>query len=148
MFMLLDLASAIFLWNQSLQGGCPFKVSWPYMGLVTQGLLVGIYFAVSRYYDGSRSIWWIAGITAGIVTFIGLLNRLDIDVLGTFRGMENGEWNGPGYLSPSVTTTGMCGIYQCDGRYLSGSCLYGKTTGQSVGDAWKLSFFGIGYYLQ
>lgn len=69
------------------------------MGLVTQGLLVGIYFAVSRYYDGSRSIWWIAGITAGIVTFIGLLNRLDIDVLGTFRGMENGEWNRTQLLS-------------------------------------------------
>ena len=69
------------------------------MGLVTQGLLVGIYFAVSRYYDGSRSIWWIAGITAGIVTLIGLLNRLDIDVLGTFRGMENGEWNRTQLLS-------------------------------------------------
>ena len=70
-----------------------------YMGLLTQALLVGIYFAVSRYYDGSKSIWWIAGITAGIVTLIGLLNRLDIDALGAFRGMENGEWNRTQLLS-------------------------------------------------
>lgn len=70
-----------------------------YMGLLTQALLVGIYFAVSRYYDGSKSIWWIAGIAAGIVTLIGLLNRLDIDVLGTFQGMENGEWNRTQLLS-------------------------------------------------
>ena len=70
-----------------------------YMGLLTQVLLVGIYFAVSRYYDGSKSIWWIAGIAAGIVTLIGLLNRLDIDVLGTFQGMENGEWNRTQLLS-------------------------------------------------
>ena len=99
-FMLLYLVSAIFSYGispcrEDVLLGYP---GW-YMGLVTQGLLVGIYFAVSRYYDGSRSIWWIAGITAGIVTLIGLLNRLDIDVLGTFRGMENGEWNRTQLLS-------------------------------------------------
>ena len=99
-FMLLYLASAILSYGispcrETVLLGYP---GW-YMGLVTQVLLVGIYFTVSRYYDGSRSIWWIAGITAGIVTFIGLLNRLDIDVLGTFRGMENGEWNRTQLLS-------------------------------------------------
>lgn len=99
-FMLLYLVSAIFSYGispcrEDVLLGYP---GW-YMGLVTQGLLVGIYFTVSRYYDGSRSIWWIAGITAGIVTLIGLLNRLDIDVLGTFRGMENGEWNRTQLLS-------------------------------------------------
>lgn len=99
-FMLLYLVSAIFSYGispcrEDVLLGYP---GW-YMGLVTQGLLVGIYFAVSRYYDGSRSIWWIAGITAGIVALIGLLNRLDIDVLGTFCGMENGEWNRTQLLS-------------------------------------------------
>ena len=110
-FMLLYLVSAIFSYGSVLQGGCPFRVSGWYMGLVTQGLLVGIYFAVSRHYDGSRSIWWIAGITAGIVTLIGLLNRLDIDVLGTFHGMENGELEpDPDCCPPSVTITGMQAI--------------------------------------
>lgn len=109
--MLLYLVSAIFSYGispcrEDVLLGYP---GW-YMGLVTQGLLVGIYFAVSRYYDGSRSIWWIAGITAGIVTLIGLLNRLDIDVLGTFRGMETENGTGPSCCPPSVTTTGMQAI--------------------------------------
>lgn len=99
-FMLLYLASAILSYGispcrEDTLLGYP---GW-YMGLLTQALLVGIYFAVARYYDGSRSIWWIAGITAGIVTLIGLLNRLDIDVLGTFQGMENGDWNRTQLLS-------------------------------------------------
>lgn len=110
-FMLLYLVSAIFSYGispcrEDVLLGYP---GW-YMGLVTQGLLVGIYFAVSRYYDGSRSIWWIAGITAGIVALIGLLNRLDIDVLGTFRGMETENGTGPSCCPPSVTTTGMQAI--------------------------------------
>lgn len=99
-FMLLYLFSAVL---SSVLSPCREVVflgypGW-YMGLLTQTLLVGIYFAVSRYYDGSKSIWWIAGITAGIVTLIGLLNRLDIDVLGTFQEMENGAWNRTQLLS-------------------------------------------------
>ena len=99
-FLLLYLISAIVAYGVSPCREDAF-LGYPgwYMGLLTQALLVGIYFAVSRYYDGSRSIWWIAGIAAGIVTLIGLLNRLDIDVLGTFRGMENGEWNRTQLLS-------------------------------------------------
>ncbi len=100
LFMLLYLISATL---SSVLSPCRevFFLGYPgwYMGLLTQALLVGIYFAVSRYYDGSKSIWWIAGIAAGIVTLIGLLNRLDIDVLGTFQGMENGEWNRTQLLS-------------------------------------------------
>lgn len=99
-FMLLYLFSAVVSsvlspYREVVFLGYP---GW-YMGLLTQALLVGIYFAVSRYYDGSKSIWWVAGITAGIVTLIGLLNRLDIDVLGAFQGMENGAWNRTQLLS-------------------------------------------------
>ena len=99
-FLLLYLLSSIVAYAISPCREMAF-LGYPgwYMGLLTQTLLVGIYFAVSRYYDGSKSIWWIAGITAGIVTLIGLLNRLDIDVLGTFQGMENGEWNRTQLLS-------------------------------------------------
>lgn len=100
LFMLLYLASAAISYGISPCKADTF-LGYPgwYMGLLTQALLVGIYFAVSRYYDGSRSIWWIAGIAAGVVNLIGLLNRLDIDVLGTFRGMENGDWNRTQLLS-------------------------------------------------
>ena len=53
-----------------------------YMGLLTQTLLVGIYFMVSRYYDGSRSIWWIAGITAGISMATAYYGKKYVRVLG------------------------------------------------------------------
>ena len=143
-FMLLYLVSAIFSYGispcrEDVLLGYP---GW-YMGLVTQGLLVGIYFAVSRYYDGSRSIWWIAGITAGIVTLIGLLNRLDIDVLGTFRGMENGEWNRTQLLSTIGNNNWYAGYIS-----VTAGSFYGKTTGQSTGTARELFVFCIGYYFQ
>ncbi|MEI3592219.1 MAG: hypothetical protein V8Q05_05035 [Lachnospiraceae bacterium] len=118
------------------------------MGLVTQGLLVGIYFAVSRYYDGSRSIWWIAGITAGIVTLIGLLNRLDIDVLGTFRGMENGEWNRTQLLSTIGNNNWYAGYISVTAGISLAAAFMGKRQVRALGTAWELFVFCIGYYFQ
>lgn len=112
-----------------------------YMGLVTQGLLVGIYFAVSRYYDGSRSIWWIAGITAGIVTFIGLLNRLDIDVLGTFRGMENGEWNRTQLLSTIGNNNWYAGYISVTAGISLAAAYMGKRQGRVLGMLGSFLFF-------
>ena len=133
-FMLLYLVSAIFSYGispcrEDVLLGYP---GW-YMGLVTQGLLVGIYFAVSRYYDGSRSIWWIAGITAGIVTFIGLLNRLDIDVLGTFRGMENGEWNRTQLLSTIGNNNWYAGYISVTAGISLAAAYMGKRQGRVLG---------------
>ena len=133
-FMLLYLVSAIFSYGispcrEDVLLGYP---GW-YMGLVTQGLLVGIYFALSRYYDGSRSIWWIAGITAGIVTFIGLLNRLDIDVLGTFRGMENGEWNRTQLLSTIGNNNWYAGYISVTAGISLAAAYMGKRQGRVLG---------------
>ena len=112
-----------------------------YMGLVTQVLLVGIYFAVSRYYDGSRSIWWIAGITAGIVTFIGLLNRLDIDVLGTFRGMENGEWNRTQLLSTIGNNNWYAGYLSVTAGISLAAAFMGKRQVRALGMLGSFLFF-------
>ena len=133
-FMLLYLVSAIFSYGispcrEDVLLGYP---GW-YMGLVTQGLLVGIYFAVSRYYDGSRSIWWIAGITAGIVALIGLLNRLDIDVLGTFRGMENGEWNRTQLLSTIGNNNWYAGYISVTAGISLAAAYMGKRQGRVLG---------------
>lgn len=70
-----------------------FGYSGWYMGLFSQILFVGIYFVCSRYYDGSKHIWTVAGAVAGIVTLIGFLNRLGIDVLGVFKDMEQTDAN-------------------------------------------------------
>ena len=97
-----------------------------YMGLLTQTLLVGIYFMVSRCYDGSRSIWWIAGITAGTVTLIGWLNRLDIDVLGAFQGMENGTWNRTQLLSTIGNNNWYAGYISVTAGISMTAAYYGK----------------------
>ena len=133
-FMLLYLVSAILSYGispcrETVLLGYP---GW-YMGLVTQVLLVGIYFTVSRYYDGSKSIWWIAGITAGIVTFIGLLNRLDIDVLGTFRGMENGEWNRTQLLSTIGNNNWYAGYISVTAGISLAAAYMGKRQGRVLG---------------
>ena len=147
-FMLLYLVSAIFSYGispcrEDVLLGYP---GW-YMGLVTQGLLVGIYFAVSRYYDGSRSIWWIAGITAGIVTLIGLLNRLDIDVLGTFRGMENGEWNRTQLLSTIGNNNWYAGYISVTAGISLAAAFMGKQQVRALGLLGSF-LFCIGYYFQ
>ena len=126
-FMLLYLISAIFSYliapcKEDTFLGYP---GW-YMGLLTQALLVGIYFMVSRYYDGSRSIWWIAGITAGIVTLIGWLNRLDIDVLGVFQGMENGAWNRTQLLSTIGNNNWYAGYISVTAGISMTAAYYGK----------------------
>lgn len=112
-----------------------------YMGLVTQVLLVGIYFAVSRYYDGSKSIWWIAGITAGIVTLIGLLNRLDIDVLGAFRGMENGEWNRTQLLSTIGNNNWYAGYISVTAGISLAAAFMGKRQVRALGMFGSFLFF-------
>ena len=141
-FMLLYLVSAIFSYGispcrEDVLLGYP---GW-YMGLVTQGLLVGIYFTVSRYYDGSKSIWWIAGITAGIVTLIGLLNRLDIDVLGTFRGMENGEWNRTQLLSTIGNNNWYAGYLSVTAGISLAAAYMGKRQGRVLGMLGSFLFF-------
>ena len=160
-FMLLYLVSAIFSYGispcrEDVLLGYP---GW-YMGLVTQGLLVGIYFAVSRYYDGSRSIWWIAGITAGIVALIGLLNRLDIDVLGTFREMENGEWNRTQLLSTIGNNNWYAGYISVTAGISLAAAFMGKQQvrasfwGEQIDDVGSgtghkaENVFCIGYYFQ
>lgn len=141
-FMLLYLASAILSYGISPCREDAF-LGYPgwYMGLVTQVMLVGIYFAVSRYYDGSRSIWWIAGITAGIVTLIGLLNRLDIDVLGTFRGMENGEWNRTQLLSTIGNNNWYAGYISVTAGISLAAAFTGKRQVRALGMLGSFLFF-------
>ena len=94
-----------FLWNQSLQGGCPFRVS--------------------RLVYGASD--------PGIVTFIGLLNRLDIDVLGTFRGMENGEWNRTQLLSTIGNNNWYAGYISVTAGISLAAAYMGKRQGRVLG---------------
>ena len=141
-FMLLYLLSVAVAYVFSPNREMAF-LGYPgwYMGLLTQALLVGIYFAVSRYYDGSKSIWWIAGITAGIVTLLGLLNRLDIDVLGTFQGMENGEWNRTQLLSTIGNNNWYAGYISVTAGISLTAAFWGKRYVRVLGMLGSLLFF-------
>lgn len=63
-----------------------------YMGLFSQLVFTGAYFWVSRCFEGEKAVWIPAGAAAAAVMGIGVLNRLDIDVLGTMSSVGS-EWN-------------------------------------------------------
>lgn len=63
-----------------------------YMGLFSQLIFVGSYFFVSRWFENERFVWAFAGLSAGAVMAVGVLNRLDIDPLGTLASVGD-EWN-------------------------------------------------------
>lgn len=70
-----------------------------YMGFFSQLLFVGIYFAVSRFWEGSRLFWYLAGLAAGAVMLLGVLNQLDYDVLHVFKAIQYFDWNRTHLLS-------------------------------------------------
>ena len=141
-FMLLYLGTVVlsYLTSPYKENGFWGYPGW-YMGLVTQLLLVGIYFACSRFYDGSKSIWIIAGTVAGIVTLIGLLNRLDMDVLGVFRGMENGAWNRTHLLSTIGNNNWYAGYISVTAGITMAAALCGKKYSRIAGMLGSLLFY-------
>lgn len=87
------LANIISFWGSAYREtawtGC---VQW-YMGLLSQLLFVWIYFLVSRCCDGKLWILWLAQAGLAVVTAVGLMNRLGIDPLGVFQGLDVGGWD-------------------------------------------------------
>lgn len=65
-----------------------------YMGLLSQVMFVGIYFAVSRF--GTEESWplWVAGVSSFAAFLLAYLNRFDIDPLGMYEGFNQKK----GYL--------------------------------------------------
>ncbi|MCD8326733.1 MAG: hypothetical protein LUC90_08690 [Lachnospiraceae bacterium] len=80
-----------------------------YMGFLSQLLFVWIYFAVSRGYDGEEPVWWAAGAAAAAVFLLGVLNRMDLDPLGVYEGLNNREWNHNNLLSTIGHYNWYCG---------------------------------------
>lgn len=80
-----------------------------YMGAVSQLFFVGIYFFVSRCFDGKRYplLSWSAAF--GIVIFIGLANRLGFDPTGLFSGFNSGDWEYSHMLSTIGNINWFCG---------------------------------------
>ncbi len=80
-----------------------------YMGAVSQLLFVGIYFFVSRCYDGKKYSVVLA-ITAFLaVTVSGILHRLGLDPLGIMIKFNTGDWEYSHMLSTIGNINWFCG---------------------------------------
>ncbi len=84
------MAAAVLSWIFS-----PFKSDawigsheW-YMGLLSQLLFVGIYFAVSRFCTRRTWTLWIMGASAAVVFLIAYLHRFKIDPLGLYENISD-----------------------------------------------------------
>lgn len=62
-----------------------------YMGLLSQLLFLGIYFVVSRIWDGTDKIWYLIGAGAFAVFVLGILHRFSIDPLRLYEDMSEGQ---------------------------------------------------------
>lgn len=86
-------------------------VEW-YMGLLTQLLAAAVYFMISRYYNGSHLPIWGGCAAFIVVSLLGLLNRMKVDPLGLFVGLNPGFWDYTHLLSTIGNINWLCG-YLC-----------------------------------
>lgn len=112
-------------WAVACYGGCVLlsaigsgygKLAWIgyegwYMGAVSQLLFVGIYFFVSRRYDGAPWLLYLGEATVFLVTLFGLLHRLGIDPLGLMEPWNQGDWEYSHMLSTLGNINWLCGYY-------------------------------------
>lgn len=92
------------------------KLAWAgynewYMGAVSQLLFVGIYFFVSRQYDGALWPLYLGEAALFIVTLLGLWHRLGIDPLGLMTGWTKKNWEYTHMLSTLGNINWLCGYY-------------------------------------
>jgi len=80
-----------------------------YMGAISQGLFVGIYFLISRYWDGKDFPLWIGVVAMIGVILLGFLNRLGLDPLGMYRSFNEHDWEYSHMLSTIGNINWLCG---------------------------------------
>ncbi len=80
-----------------------------YMGAVSQLLFVGIYFFISRNYDGSRYPLRLWSVAFFAVVLLGLCNRFGTDPLGLLEGFNSGDWEYSHMISTIGNINWFCG---------------------------------------
>jgi len=79
-----------------------------YMGALSQFIFVGIYFFVSRRYDGKAYPIYAGEAALLIVVILGFLNRLSIDPLGMYVGFSEINWEYSHMLSTVGNINWLC----------------------------------------
>lgn len=80
-----------------------------YMGAVSQLIFVGIYFLVSRCYDGKRYSLALGIAAFFLVTVLGILHRLGLDIPGVLEEFRTGDWEYSHMLSTIGNINWFCG---------------------------------------
>lgn len=82
-----------------------------FMGAVSQLLFAGIYFFISRQYDGARWPLYLGEISLFLVSLFGLLHRLGIDPLKLLVYWNYQNWEYSHMLSTLGNINWLCGYY-------------------------------------
>lgn len=82
-----------------------------FMGAFSQLLFVGIYFFVSRQYDGSLWPLYLGEAALFLVTVLGLLHRLGFDPLRLMANWNSKDWEYSHMLSTLGNINWLCGYY-------------------------------------
>ncbi len=82
-----------------------------HMGAISQLMFVGIYFLVSRHYDGSALPIYLGEAGFLAVTVTGFLHRLGVDVFGMYEGHATTDWEYSHMLSTLGNINWLCGFY-------------------------------------
>lgn len=80
-----------------------------YMGAVSQLLFVGIYFFISRSYDGSSYPLRLWNIAFFAVVVLGFCNRFGADPVGLLAGFNSGDWEYSHMISTIGNINWFCG---------------------------------------
>lgn len=117
-FSLVDFAVAAYVACVVLSALCSSygQLAWMgyrgwYMGAFSQILFAGIYFFVSRQYDGAVWPLYLGEFAFFLVTLFGLLHRLGIDPLGLLVYWTSRDWEYSHMLSTLGNINWLCGFY-------------------------------------
>ncbi len=107
-----------------------------YMGAMSQLIFVGIYFFVSRRYDGKAYPIYSAEAALFIVIIIGFANRLGMDPLSMYIGYSVNDWEYSHMLSTVGNINWLCSYIAdavpiCIAGYLY-CCCASKNSGRAV----------------
>lgn len=122
----LDCAVAAYAVGVVISAACSDygKLAWTgydewYMGAYSQLLFVGIYFFVSRQYDGALWPLYLGEAALFLATLLGLLQRLGLDPLGLMTGWTGEDWEYSHMLSTLGNINWLCGYYSAALAFLT-----------------------------
>lgn len=130
-FSFLDCAVAAYGASVVLSALCSAygSLAWEgydgwFMGAFSQLLFVGIYFFVSRQYNGAAWALYLGEGAVAVVTLLGLLHRLGVDPLRLHEGWNPADWEYGHMLSTLGNINWFCGFYSVALAFVVGHYLW------------------------